>query len=186
MPVLHGRVATTVLIKAGNRMKIAYVSSDKQGETDLLLTAVAEQLSKDGCSLSGVVKEMNYASSFENGCDMKVRVLPDGPVIKITQDLGAGSGACRLDPGAIANAVSNVETGPLAQADLFILNKFGPEEMAGHGFVSAIGSAASFGVPVLVGVSRPNIPAFVAFSGELAQALPPDFDAILNWSRAEI
>lgn len=167
-------------------MKIAYVSSDVQGETDRLLTAVAEQLSSDGRALAGIIKEMAYASSFENGGDMKVRVLPDGPVIKITQDLGAGSAACRLDPGAIANAVSNVEAGPLDQAELFVLNKFGPEEAAGRGFVSAIGSAVEFGVPVLVGVSRANLDAFEAFSSSLAQALPANIDAIMKWCLTEM
>ncbi|MCP5086675.1 MAG: DUF2478 domain-containing protein [Rhodobacteraceae bacterium] len=165
-------------------MKIAYVSSEVRGETDRLLSEIAGLLRSNGRSLSGIVKEMDYASSFENGCDMKVRVLPEGPTIQITQDLGQGSDACRLDPGAIANAVSCVESRGMSKAELFILNKFGPEEAAGRGFVSAIGTAIENGVPVLVGLGGANTAAFKAFSEGLAEELPSDGDAILNWCEA--
>jgi len=164
-------------------MKIACVSSTKRGGIDSLLSDIADQLQAAGTSLVGIVKTTGYTSSFENGCDMKVRVLPEGPVIKITQDLGAGSNACRLDPGAIANAVSCVEASSFDQADLFILNKFGPEEAAGRGFCSVIGTALELGIPVLVGVGAANKSAFDTFAGELAVTLSDDKKAILDWFR---
>lgn len=71
-------------------MKLAYVSSQKQGETDRLLTELADDLQAGGLELRGIVKEQNYSAIYDNGCDMYVRVLPDGPAIKITQDLGGG------------------------------------------------------------------------------------------------
>ena len=164
-------------------MKIAYITSTKRGEIDRIMTEAADQLLADGVAVRGIVKEQSYASQFENGCDMKVRVLPGGPVIKITQDLGEGSDACRLDPGALAEAVVYVENGSVEDAELFILNKFGPEEAGGRGFVSAIGAALERGVPVLVGVGAANINAFEGFSGGLAQALPAETTAILEWFR---
>ncbi len=165
-------------------MKIACVFSHKRGETDLVLSDIAARLLSGGTSLAGIVKEQSHTSSFENGCDMKVRVLPEGPVIRITQDLGQGSDACRLDPGAIANAVSCVETRPMHKVDLFILNKFGPEEANGRGFVSAIAAAMEHGVPVLVGVGGASLDAFETFAEGLAETLPADTDAILDWCRA--
>lgn len=164
-------------------MKIACVSSIERGGIDRLLCDVADQLQAVGTSLVGIVKVSDYTSSFENGCDMEVRVLPEGPVIKITQDLGAGSDACRLDPGAIADAVSRVEASLFDQADLFILNKFGPEEAAGRGFCSVIGTALEHGLPVLVGVGAANKSAFDTFAGELAVTLSDDTKAILDWFR---
>jgi len=164
-------------------MKIACVSSLERGGIDRLLSDVADRLQAEGVLLEGIVKVQNYTSSFENGCDMKVRVLPKGPVIKITQDLGSGSGACRLDPGAIANAVSCVEDSSFDQAELFILNKFGPEEVAGRGFCNVIGTALEHEVPVLVGVSSANKSAFDTFAGELAVTLEDDVNAILDWFR---
>ena len=162
-------------------MKIACVTSPERGGTDQLLCDIANRLQTKGVALAGIIKELDYASEFENGCDMKVRVLPDGPVIKITQDLGAGSDACRLDPGAIAQAVATVEAGETAKAGLFILNKFGPEEAAGRGFCAAIGAALEDGIPVLVGVGPASQAAFDSFSGGLASRLDPSPDAILAW-----
>lgn len=162
-------------------MKIAYISSKTQGETDRLLSEIANTLQADGKNLVGIVKQQDYSSSFENGCDMKVRVLPKGPVIKITQNLGAGSDACRLDPSAIAEAVSHVETGAMDRADLFILNKFGPEEAAGRGFCAVIGTALEQGIPVLVGVGGANKGAFEAFNEGLAVTLPAEAQAVYDW-----
>ena len=164
-------------------MKIARVTSNKQGETDRLLTGTAALLQKDGFALAGIVKDLHHVSGFENGCDMKVKVLPDGPIIQITQNLGAGSDACRLDPSAIADAVTQVENGALDDADLFILNKYCPEEVAGRGFISAIGRAVQKGVPVLVGVSGPSCASFDAFAGGLADELPDDPAALEAWCR---
>ena len=164
-------------------MKIACVSSSNRGETDQVLSEVAVDLAKSGSALAGIVKEQTYTSQHDNGCDMKVRVLPNGPVIKITQDLGAGSDACRLDPGAIAEAVARVESQPAANADLFILNKFGPEEIAGRGFVSAIGNAVEQNIPVLDGVGGANQDAFAAFTGGAVETLPADRYSILAWCR---
>lgn len=167
-------------------MKIARVSSNERGEVDRLLSEVAEELQQEGVKLAGIVKDQNHESQFDNGCDMKVRVLPEGPVIQITQNLGTGSDACRLDPGAIADAVSNVERGALDRSDLFILNKFGPEELAGRGFVSAIGKAVGQGVPVLVGVGMNSCEAFDEFAGGKAKELAPTKSALLAWCRSQM
>ena len=167
-------------------MKIARVSSETRGETDRLLAGVADQLQAGGSALAGIVKELGHTSAYDNGCDMKVRVLPEGPVIKITQNLGAGSDACRLDPGAIVTAVATVENCSLDKADLFILNKFGPEEAAGRGFVSVIGKALEQGIPVLVGVGTgvASREAFDTFAAGLAETLPADPDIICEWCLA--
>jgi len=167
-------------------MKIARVSSEIRGETDSLLTQIASYLQDEGAALVGIVKVLQHESDFENGCDMKVKVLPDGPEIKITQDLGKGSDSCRLDPGAIANTVSTVEQSSVGNADLFILNKFGPEEAAGRGFCTVIGSAVEQGIPVLVGVGAACCQDFDAFVDGLAETLPADKEAIRAWCHAAI
>ncbi|MBS9718178.1 DUF2478 domain-containing protein [Pseudohalocynthiibacter aestuariivivens] len=165
-------------------MKIARVSSELRGETDRLLTEIATQFQIEGAALVGIVKVMQHESAFENGCDMKVKVLPDGPEIKITQALGKGSDSCRLDPGAIANTVSAVEHSSIEGADLFILNKFGPEEAAGRGFCTVIGSALELGIPVLVGVGGACRQDFDKFVDGLAEALPADQETIRAWCYA--
>ncbi len=166
-------------------MKFAWVSSQSQGETDRLLARTADKLQGEGVNLSGIVKFMDHVGTAENGCDMKVRVLPDGPVVQITQDLGSGSNACRLDPGALANTVSLVQTAGLGKAKLFILNKFGPEEASGRGFCDVIGSAIEQDIPVLVGVGASH-QAFDQFADGMAETLAPDQDAIYQWCKSAI
>ncbi len=159
------------------------MTSPERGETDRLLAEAASLLKARGVTLAGIVKHLEYESGYQNGCDMLVAVLPDGPVIKVTQDLGGGSDACRLNPEAIAEAVSTVENGSIETADLFILNKFGPEEAEGRGFVSAIGKALEHDVPVVVGVGASGT-AFAAFEGGLAVRLQPNLEAIVDWCLA--
>lgn len=162
-------------------MPIAFVSVPGRGETDRILAETAALLARHRVRAAGIVKELAYDSAFENGCDMKVRVLPDGPVIRITQNLGNGSGACRLDPAAIADAVARVENCDLADAQVFILNKFGPEEAAGRGFRAIIGKALEHGIPVLVGVGTSGRKDFDAFVEGLAEPLPANTEAISTW-----
>lgn len=163
-------------------MKVAYVTSKEPGETDRLLREVAQTLLSKNKKLTGIVKVMNYEASYDNGCDMKVQVLPEGPEIKITQSLGAGSDACRLDPAGIAEAVSRVEAMPMQEADLFILNKFGPEEANGRGFCAVIGQALENEVPVLVGVGSGSIDSFETFAGGMAERLPDNAAALQDWA----
>jgi len=162
-------------------MKIAYVNAQGRGEIDQLLAETAALLERRKVRTAGIIKDLDHDSAYENGCDMKVRVLPFGPVIKITQDLGEGSESCRLNPAAIAEAVMQVENNGLAGAQMFILNKFGPEEAAGRGFCAAIGTALEQGIPVLVGVSDAGQKNFDTFAGGLAEKLPADAVDIAAW-----
>lgn len=162
-------------------MKIAYVTSAKRGRSDSLLAELAEDLQAEGRRLTGIVKDQSYAGHYANGCDMKIRVLPAGPVIRITQNLGQGSDACRLDPAAITEAAARAEANLMGDTDLFILNKFGPEECSGRGFCALIATAMEAGIPVLLGVSTTCEAVFAAFSGGLAEALPDDPAELRNW-----
>ncbi len=162
-------------------MKIAVVNSTVRGETDRLISTAAALLQERGVQLAGIVKELGAAAGCDDDCDMQVRVLPDGPLIAITQALGKGSDACRLDPSAIATAVAEVERRPLDQAQVFLLNKFGPEEAEGRGFCAMIGAALERGIPVVVGVGGPNRTAFDAFAQGMAEDLPLDEQAIVDW-----
>ncbi len=166
-------------------MKLAFVSATGRGETDRLLSQTAARLIEGGARVSGIVKVLETGTAEGHDCDMDVRVLPDGPVIRITQSLGPGAQGCRLNPGAIAESVAAVEQLGLRESDLFILNKFGPEEASGRGFCAEIGAALEAGIPVIVGVGGASLEAFDAFAGGLAESLPPDIDEICAWYRAD-
>ena len=167
-------------------MKIAVVTSTVGGQIDQVLSEVAAKLEADGQRLSGVVKVLEIERETDHYCDMDVRVLPNGPQIRITQSLGEGSEGCRLDPGAIVEAVAQTARTDISHADMFILNKFGPQEAEGRGFCDSIASALEHDKPVLVGVAGSKHEAFNTFVDGLAEALPAETDTIYNWCKAAI
>ena len=89
-------------------MKIAYTMELSRGYTDLLLAAVATELAASSLSFCGTV-QINSDREDCTFCDMDVRVLPDGPIIRISQSLGKESKGCRLDPSALELAVGHTE-----------------------------------------------------------------------------
>jgi len=167
-------------------MKIAIVSSTVMGQTDQLISNVAAKLEADGTRLSGVVKVLYAEPVGDHHCDMDLRILPDGGTVRITQSLGEGSSGCRLNPAAIADAVAATERVGTNNIDMFILNKFGPQEAAGRGFCDAIASALENGTPVLVGVGGSCRDALDTFVDGLAEVLPAEPDAIHDWCQAAI
>jgi hypothetical protein len=160
-------------------MRLAYVSLPGHGATDLFLSSLAAELAGRGLRLAGTVQR-NTCPPGAQPCDMDLRVLPDGPTLRISENRGALALGCRLDPGALETAVVAVMD-RLAGADLMLVNKFGRQEAEGRGLVPAIALALDRGMPVLVGVNALNVPAFLGFAGGLAQALPADRGAVRAW-----
>ncbi|EPX77159.1 hypothetical protein thalar_02880 [Litoreibacter arenae DSM 19593] len=165
---------------------MAGVMADGRGMTDRLLAGVVARLIEDGVRVAGALRETG--PSGESGqCDTALRLLPEGPVVPITQNLGAGSAACRMDAGALETAVA-LATADLAAngADLVVLNKFGISEAEGRGFRALIGEAVANGVPVLVGLSETHRAAFGRFADSMAIDLPPSEEGVIAWCRAVI
>jgi len=163
-------------------MKIGWTAATGAGGTDLLLAGVADRLTRDGLRLAGTV-QINSHCGPGRPCDMDVRVLPAGPVIRISQSLGTGSRGCRLDPAALEQAVGEVLARIEAGADALIVNKFGKHEADGRGFRPVIAEALARDVPVLVGLGRLNRQAFDDFAGGFAEEVAPDADALCAWLR---
>ena len=161
-------------------MKLAYIMSTLRGETDPLLAQVARQLVQQGLRLCGTV-QINTERQGSRHCDMHLKVLPDGPSFRISQDRGKWARGCRLDAGLLEMAVVQVEASVDAGADLMIINKFGKHEAEGRGFRSVIAAALDKDVPVLVGLNALNREAFEKFSGGLATELDGDLGRILDW-----
>lgn len=162
-------------------MNLAHVSIEGRGQTDLFLMAVAAHLAAQGLRLAGTVQS-NLLRPGRAKCDMDLRVLPDGPVVRISEDRGREARGCILDSGALEQTVLEVER-RLAGADLLIINKFGKREAEGKGLVPVIAAALDLDIPVLVGVNGLNLPLFLDFCGGQATALPADLDQVLGWCR---
>lgn len=166
-------------------LSIGYVMAETKGDVDQLLSGVADDLRADGVRASGVV-QINTECVSGGACDMDVRVLPDGPVFRISQSLGQAARGCRLDPDALERAVGLVEADLQAGADCLLINKFGKHEASGRGFRDAIGQAMAAGLPVIVGLNALNKAAFDDFTADMAEALPASREAISGWLRARV
>ena len=88
-------------------MHIAYTIAPAKGDTDLALFTLADTLIEDGLRLAGTV-QINTERECEGPCDMDVKVLPDGPIVRISQSLGRHAKGCRLDPEALEDTVGHV------------------------------------------------------------------------------
>ena len=163
-------------------MKLAYTMAPGRGDTDLLLSGLADTLASQGYTTCGTVQINTDRAS--GPCDMDVRVLPNGPILRISQDLGSGSKGCRLDPAALETAVGLAETRLDPNVDILIINKFGKHEADGRGFRTVIASALDIGIPVLVGVNALNLLAFQDFVGPEACRLEPLEGETLEWIAA--
>lgn len=165
-------------------MILAYTMAPGRGDTDLLLAGLAADLADRGLRCCGTV-QINTERADAGPCDMDVRVLPDGPVLRISQDLGRQSRGCRLDPAALETAVGLAASGLTAGADFLIVNKFGKHEAEGRGFRPVIAEAVARGRPVLVGLNALNRAAFEAFADGMAIQLSPEPAALKAWAAAQ-
>jgi nucleoside-triphosphatase THEP1 len=161
-------------------MQLAYTMASGRGETDLLLLAVCQHLAKEGVKICGTA-QINTDRIHGAACDMDVRVLPDGPDLRISQNLGHGSRGCRLDHGALEQAVGLVTLRLQTGADFLIVNKFGKHEAEGRGFRTVIADAVAHDIPVLVGANTLNVDDFLRFVGPGAVSLTPSNATILDW-----
>jgi hypothetical protein len=164
-------------------MQIAYVTLNGRGLIDACIAETVARLQARGLRLAGTVRAAP-AGPAAHPCDMDLRVLPDGPLHRISQALGAGSRGCRLDPQSIETLSLEVAA-RLPGSDLLVVNKFGRQECQGRGLRPAIVQAVDLGIPVLVGVNRLNLPDFLAFTAGCAQEVGADPGAILGWLEAQ-
>jgi nucleoside-triphosphatase THEP1 len=161
-------------------MRVACIMAEGAGQTDRLLHDFATRAAARGLRLCGAV-QVNTDCGPGRRCDMDLRVLPDGPVIRISQSLGAGARGCRLDPEALEHAVAGAGARLAAGADLVIVNKFGRHEAGGRGFRTLIAEALASRVPVVMGVNRLNAARLAGFLGADPDRPAPTSAALDAW-----
>ncbi len=148
-----------------------------------MLAHLAQELVLGGVSLVGMVQDDDTLGP----CDMALRLLPGGVRVALSQPLGKGSSGCKLDPGALEQAVGWVERQLEAGADgadpasLMILNKFGRQEAAGRGCRGLIGWALANGLPVLLSVPLETRSEFAQFTCGMAEEVAAEPAALRDW-----
>ncbi|KAA5601824.1 DUF2478 domain-containing protein [Blastochloris sulfoviridis] len=163
---------------------IAAVRGEDRMAADAL-RAFALARKADGVRVGGIVvaaagdlPPASRAGSTSKGILLDVST---GEVISIRQELGPGSQACNLDTAALARACAAVERAIAGGVDLVVLNKFGGQEVARRGMMSAFHAAAAAGLPIACVVSPKAADVWQAFAAELAVWVPPDLAALEAW-----
>ena len=89
-------------------MNFAYVTLQGRGRIDTLIAEVAKKLMAEGLRLAGTVQS-NIERTKRQKCDMELMILPDGPVVRISEDRGNLARGCILDSGALEQTVVAVQ-----------------------------------------------------------------------------
>jgi hypothetical protein len=158
---------------------IAALFYDTQTNPSPVLAEVARILAARGVALAGAVQ---HDMGPKETCGMELELLPSGLRLPMSQDLGPGSNACRLDPAAMAEAGTRVrQTIDSGTPALAIFNKFGAQEVAGEGLRDEMVAAVMAGVPLLTAVAERFAGEWDEFTGGEATRLPCTVDDALAW-----
>lgn len=159
------------------------VGDEARDQFDRLLASVALRLAGDGLRLAGAVQQ-NSGPEGDCRCEMCLRLLHDGCVVRISQPLGPGASGCRLDAGALEEVAQAVAVALASGPDLLIVNKFGKQEASGRGLRPVIAAAVEARVPVLLAVSGEVLRDFLAFAEGLAESV--ELEAVEAWARCAV
>jgi hypothetical protein len=164
----------------------AMIYGSGQGpEMDRILETLAHSLSAEGLQLAGAVQHTASVPSSPR-CDMVLEDLGTGGIHPIAVDPGIDVQGCRMEPGKIETLAILAGEAVDRGADLFVLNRFGKNEIAGRGYREVISEAVSRGLPVLVGVSAANVAKWEAFASMGYDRLDIDGAAARAWCRKAV
>ncbi|WP_417807524.1 DUF2478 domain-containing protein [Thioclava sp.] len=156
---------------------LGFITCPVRGEADRLIAALADRLLAEGRDVIGMVRA---DIAQRSDCEMHLRLLPEGNVHTISQDLGRGADACVLDAGALEQVVAQVarslDDAPPGTIALF--NKFGKQEASGRGCRDLIAQAIGADLAVIVSVPPETRTDFDRFSDGFAQQVAPNIDAL--------
>ena len=158
--------------------RIAALVALRSGEADALLAGFAADRRRAGRRIRGLRQEMR---DCDNGCQVVLVDLDDGSLYPITQDLGAGSESCALDPGLLAEASVVLRRIAAEGAELAVFNRYSNLEAEGGGFAAEMLDLMSRGIPVLTIVPERRLADWHRFTGGFAVDLPVDRAALDAW-----
>ncbi len=145
---------------------------------DEMLDAFASRLLAEGVRVRGLVQRYHGEGC---ACAMELVDLGSGESWRISQDLGAGSTSCRVDPSGVAAASVVLRRALDERPELVVVNRFGGLEKNGQGLADEMLAVMAEGIPFLTVVGRKNLDAWHAFCGGASEILPADATALQGW-----
>ncbi|AYD02595.1 DUF2478 domain-containing protein [Neorhizobium sp. NCHU2750] len=167
--------------------RLAAIPAEEAGDAVPLLRDILAALRADGRSIAGNIQR-EIATDGICCPDMVLEDIETGELHCISQSLGPGASACRLDSQALAMVAGRmlVNLDTLPGPDLLLLNRFGKAEAEGRGLRAVFEKAASLGVPVLTCVKQDYRAAWSDYTGPLSTTLAATRDEVLAWCRSAI
>ncbi len=166
-------------------IQIAALKDADGTKVDGVLRKVVNDLRQKGYRLAGAVRPCSSLFD-ENRCDLFLEELSTSTVLPVSQALGTGSQACRLDDAALDAIAERIETSLQDGADILILNKFGKQEAEGRGLRNSIATAVDQGIPVLVGLNPSRVETWNNFCGGASKIFDLGDPAIRRWLQARV
>jgi uncharacterized protein len=161
-------------------LKPGAVIHGPETDTDSLLAGFALELRRRGFRVGGIVQR-NLRAAPDCTCEMELVDLATDETIPISQQLGKGSTACRVDPAGMAEAAGRLRQALDSRPDLVVVNKFGGLEKTGGGLAQELLWAMAEGLPVLTSVSVRFLDEWLAFCGGHCELLAPQEPALWRW-----
>ena len=166
-------------------LPIAALQHSSGAVIDEALLKIVDRLKQQGYRLAGAVRA-RVTPPGEDRCDLFLEDLSTSTVFPMSQDLGSGSDACRLDDSALDAIAGRVEASLRDGADILILNKFGKQESEGRGLRGPIVKAVDAGIPVLVGVNSGRLGSWTEFCGGASEVFGSDDAGVDRWLKANL
>ncbi|MGP1684517.1 MAG: DUF2478 domain-containing protein [Giesbergeria sp.] len=157
----------------------AIVHPDDHGGVDTLLAEFCHQLQAQSWSVGGVVQANRQRPG--GGKWMLLRDVRTGEEFSISQDLGAHSQSCCIDPAGVAQASGALRQALADNVDLAVANRFGALETTGGGFAAELLTLLANERPLLTLVAEKHVQAWRRFTGGLGEELPPRLSALQSW-----
>lgn len=161
-------------------LPIAAIVYSPTDHIEPVLLEAARTLARQGVRLGGILQH-DIPTTIADPCGMELEDLASGERFALSQDLGSGSEACRLDPDALAHAAVAVRAALERGAELVFINKFGSQEACGSGLRSEMATAVTTGIPVITAVGERFLAEWQNFTGGSATLLQPRVEDILQW-----
>jgi nucleoside-triphosphatase THEP1 len=143
------------------------------------LAAFAAGLQSADVRVGGLLQR---SSTESNGRPrMELVDIASGETILISQNLGANSSACCVDPTGVATASTLLARAIAARPELLIINKFSGLEAKGEGLRAEFLEALASGLPVLAGLPERHRDAFLQMAGGAAEFLDANQADLARW-----